>query len=957
MVEKPTATTKEPLSFTALREEGSLDPLMYHRGREGEEHRRETDGALLCDAPHTDTNAGKEGPPMVTTVVVAFDLGNDCQFQETVEWDLVNSMSPMEFGEQLADQFGLAYEQVLEVVDSIDYQLQQFVRQHASYCQPVATKNALGQPNEGHPGQAPLLFGPPRPAKAKAPVRVPAVSRPERRGSARKSSGVVEHVFEVQVRQRLLQKSRERFNRLQDTRQDFTKIRFDASQCHLCVAVGTMRCGIFGCGVAGHAYCLEHLKEKLSLEESSKELPDHCPICSLSCQCVLCTRTVELVSVELKNRCGDASPDTVAFDDIVPFSRQCTSQAKKSKKVQRKTTRRRVPKAPVSCFPREVCQGLDVDPGSPMDYQTIFTSKGPVLPRDDSSPFMKEVELSAKENVEQPEDPTVVVEDGSVDFCNKCRKHGNLLCCDYCPRAFHADCINANLADLESDAPWECPACVDEKKGLPRDQMTGSRSLPIVCAAFDDLCASVSESNLESLRVLAILHEMIQELIQYDFGYVFSHPVDLKAIPTYTKYVRKPMDLGTIASRIVNGQYNGKLGEGSNSLDETVVAVLKDIELVWHNCFTFNCEGSAVYRMAEVQRRRAAQVRRVSFEQLLSPFVREELMRYISFCKRSRTTVGKNSKYRAPDFGRHKLSLPKVINPKRRAVAVLQPESGRPVKFYSSVESAAAAVVSLLKLKLACEWDDLNTETDTKVRKLIKQGTSDPNVHLFGYRWLYVDQLHGGKVTFDSLPVKTSTKRRPVDLIELRVGDFHASFRSAKEALSQPGLFGDLGRLGKELGKLATGDRLLDDCGRSWRRQILSQDDSVESEASSIAGSTHITSGAAVRSAPNEDPVPEGVKYVKRDLISGALLSAFPTARAAYEDYLLTVEGSPVPHEPLQIDKFESDFLCGGGNVSGVVWRARKRTSPLDPRPGGSKGSASVGKPSLGLLKSLKEES
>ena len=110
---------------------------------------------------------------------------------------------------------------------------------------------------------------------------------------------------------------------------------------------------------------------------------------------------------------------------------------------------------------------------------------------------------------------------------------------------------------------------------------------------------------------------MLLKLMEYDFGYMFSKPVDCDAVPGYKDLVKHPMDLGTICEKLINGGYC-KFLEERNSFDDVITAVLKAIELVWHNCYTFNFDGSAIYRMADVQRRRARAMQDRSFGKLLT---------------------------------------------------------------------------------------------------------------------------------------------------------------------------------------------------------------------------------------------------------------------------------------------------------------------------------------------------
>ena len=61
-------------------------------------------------------------------------------------------------------------------------------------------------------------------------------------------------------------------------------------------------------------------------------------------------------------------------------------------------------------------------------------------------------------------------------------------------------------------------------------------------------------------------------------------PVDVQALPDYGDVVKKPMDLGTIRSRLVAGQSKND----SSSAYTSAAEVLEDIKLVWNNCILYN---------------------------------------------------------------------------------------------------------------------------------------------------------------------------------------------------------------------------------------------------------------------------------------------------------------------------------------------------------------------------------
>lgn len=68
---------------------------------------------------------------------------------------------------------------------------------------------------------------------------------------------------------------------------------------------------------------------------------------------------------------------------------------------------------------------------------------------------------------------------------------------------------------------------------------------------------------------------------------IFGEPVDTSVHTTYSKVVKKPMDLGTVLSRIPSGDTAKGRGRG---LYRTVKEVLDDVNLVWANCFAYNCQ-------------------------------------------------------------------------------------------------------------------------------------------------------------------------------------------------------------------------------------------------------------------------------------------------------------------------------------------------------------------------------
>ena len=51
-----------------------------------------------------------------------------------------------------------------------------------------------------------------------------------------------------------------------------------------------------------------------------------------------------------------------------------------------------------------------------------------------------------------------------ADFCYTCKDGGELLCCDFCPLAYHLGCLAPPMEEIP-DGDWKCPRC--EAKKLP----------------------------------------------------------------------------------------------------------------------------------------------------------------------------------------------------------------------------------------------------------------------------------------------------------------------------------------------------------------------------------------------------------------------------------------------------------------------------------------------------------
>ena len=85
----------------------------------------------------------------------------------------------------------------------------------------------------------------------------------------------------------------------------------------------------------------------------------------------------------------------------------------------------------------------------------------------------KKQTVADKESDDETND---VVDDTIVhrDNCYECRAGGELILCDYCPRAYHKVCLEPPLEEVPED--WQCPHC--DKNGRPDKDAAAKQSAP-----------------------------------------------------------------------------------------------------------------------------------------------------------------------------------------------------------------------------------------------------------------------------------------------------------------------------------------------------------------------------------------------------------------------------------------------------------------------------------------------
>ncbi|XP_004469974.1 MYND-type zinc finger-containing chromatin reader ZMYND8 isoform X2 [Dasypus novemcinctus] len=246
---------------------------------------------------------------------------------------------------------------------------------------------------------------------------------------------------------------------------------------------------------------------------------------------------------------------------------------------------------------QEVVEGMDIstrskDPGS--TERTAQKRKFPSPPHSSNghspqdtstSPIKKKKKpgLLNNNNKEQSElrhgpfyymkqplttDPVdVVPQDGRNDFyCWVCHREGQVLCCELCPRVYHAKCLRLTS---EPEGDWFCPEC--EKITVAECIETQSKAMTML--------------TIEQLSYL--LKFAIQKMKQPGTD-AFQKPVPLEQHPDYAEYIFHPMDLCTLEKNAKKKMYG------------CTEAFLADAKWILHNCIIYNGGNHKLTQIAKV---------------------------------------------------------------------------------------------------------------------------------------------------------------------------------------------------------------------------------------------------------------------------------------------------------------------------------------------------------------------
>uniref|UniRef100_A0A5S6QHF0 Bromodomain adjacent to zinc finger domain protein 2B n=1 Tax=Trichuris muris TaxID=70415 RepID=A0A5S6QHF0_TRIMR len=193
--------------------------------------------------------------------------------------------------------------------------------------------------------------------------------------------------------------------------------------------------------------------------------------------------------------------------------------------------------------------------------------------------------------------------------CLICCRHSSLpmITCSNCKREFHFDCLGLEPSKkFKSD--WLCQGCskvknTGRKIAVKRSNAVAEQGKKVTVEAAKKhkpsnekrtnsktkkADSAVTYSRLEYEEICGII---LAELDAHKDSWPFKLPVDTKVIPLYKRVIKRPMDLSTIHSKLITHVYQ-------KSED-----FIKDVNLIFDNCQTFNEDDSKIGKAGHCLRR------------------------------------------------------------------------------------------------------------------------------------------------------------------------------------------------------------------------------------------------------------------------------------------------------------------------------------------------------------------
>ncbi|KAJ6760872.1 TRANSCRIPTION FACTOR GTE10 [Salix purpurea] len=222
------------------------------------------------------------------------------------------------------------------------------------------------------------------------------------------------------------------------------------------------------------------------------------------------------------------------------------------------------------CAPKRKCISLNMD-----SYDTFSVTTQVLSFSKMSRPERKDLEMRLKKELEQvrilqrkvaslSSNTLLLSPSSDIRSCSDGQKRPPL-------EGLHRSFVSA---------PQSKKRAPPDRNGGHKKRGTSARLEPVKPAAPLDISASMLMKQCESL---------LNRLMAHQFGWIFKTPVDVVKlnIPDYFTIIKHPMDLGTVKSKIVSGEYTSPSGFAA------------DVRLTFSNAMKYNPPGNDVHIMAE----------------------------------------------------------------------------------------------------------------------------------------------------------------------------------------------------------------------------------------------------------------------------------------------------------------------------------------------------------------------
>ncbi|XP_042739534.1 protein kinase C-binding protein 1 isoform X11 [Lagopus leucura] len=221
---------------------------------------------------------------------------------------------------------------------------------------------------------------------------------------------------------------------------------------------------------------------------------------------------------------------------------------------------------------QEVVEGMDIstrskDPGSA--ERTAQKRKFPSPPHSSNGHSPQDASTSPIKKKKKPGllNSNNKEQDGRNDFyCWVCHREGQVLCCELCPRVYHAKCLKLTA---EPEGDWFCPEC--EKITVAECIETQSKAMTML-----------------TTEQLSYLLKFALQKMKQPGTEPFQKPVSLDQHPDYAEYIFHPMDLCTLEKNVKKKMYG------------CTEAFLADAKWILHNCIIYNGGNHKLTQTAKV---------------------------------------------------------------------------------------------------------------------------------------------------------------------------------------------------------------------------------------------------------------------------------------------------------------------------------------------------------------------